>query len=158
MMKKFYVMLNDGGYIEVYAQSMAEAMTIFKIHYKHLDIFAVMMQKAFEKQCEKSEEGLFRIAVIRNISGTASRFRRWKAPGLKPRLQRSRGIRKASRRPRPAPACISTILWVRLRPAACQWSSRFCHSWKVPSARMPCHRPRHPVSGSLFPAPARPTP
>ena len=65
-MKKFYVMLNDGGYIEVYAQSVAEAMTIFKIHYKHLDIFAVMTQKAFEKQCEKSEEGLFRIAVIRN--------------------------------------------------------------------------------------------
>lgn len=61
-MKKFYVMMNNNGYIEVSAQDMPEAMTIFRMHYRHLEIFAVMTEKAFSKYKEVS----FKVAAIRN--------------------------------------------------------------------------------------------
>lgn len=62
-MKKFYVMLNNNGHVEISAESMPEAMAIFKIHYKHLDIFAIMAETAFNRQYEDCS---FRIAAIRN--------------------------------------------------------------------------------------------
>lgn len=63
MMKKFYVMMNNNGYIEVNAQDMPEAMAIFKIHYRHLEVFAILTERAFKK---KYEDNSFRVATIRN--------------------------------------------------------------------------------------------
>lgn len=62
-MKKFYVMLNNKGYVEVNAESLAEAMTIFSIHYRHLDVFAAMTETAFEKHYAECS---FKTAEIRN--------------------------------------------------------------------------------------------
>ena len=62
-MKKFYVMLNNKRYVEVQAESLAEAMAIFSIHYRQLDVFAAMTETAFEKN---HDEYYFKIAEIRN--------------------------------------------------------------------------------------------